>query len=169
MDDVFSSPDVDAISERNAPALTERSLPFKKRARSPTDDADGEPPRQHSRINYPKKRVSVACELCRARKTRCDAKRPSCSFCSQIGVECNYRKTIIPQRYVPELESCHPSEFTAYSDGSQVPHFTMTPLPSEVSRKNIRLISGLSYGCFADSAVPTVPLPLKKRTTPIKM
>lgn len=25
------------------------------------------------KINYPKKRVAVACEICRSRKTRCDA------------------------------------------------------------------------------------------------
>ncbi|KAJ9136627.1 hypothetical protein NKR23_g9723 [Pleurostoma richardsiae] len=44
-------------------------------------------------INYPKKRVSVACEICRTRKTRCDASRPACSFCSQIGANCVYRVT----------------------------------------------------------------------------
>ncbi|CAK7211317.1 hypothetical protein SBRCBS47491_001083 [Sporothrix bragantina] len=44
------------------------------------------------KINYPKKRVSVACDVCRARKTRCDARRPACSFCSQLGIECVYRR-----------------------------------------------------------------------------
>lgn len=41
---------------------------------------------------YPRKRVSVACEICRVRKTRCDAVRPSCSFCSSLNVQCVYRK-----------------------------------------------------------------------------
>ncbi|CAK7222588.1 hypothetical protein SCUCBS95973_004892 [Sporothrix curviconia] len=44
------------------------------------------------KINYPKKRVSVACDVCRARKTRCDARRPACSFCAQLGIDCVYRR-----------------------------------------------------------------------------
>ncbi|CAK7237598.1 hypothetical protein SEUCBS140593_010029 [Sporothrix eucalyptigena] len=45
------------------------------------------------KINYPKKRVSVACDVCRARKTRCDARRPACSFCAQLGIDCVYRRS----------------------------------------------------------------------------
>ncbi|KAF1991777.1 hypothetical protein K402DRAFT_69464 [Aulographum hederae CBS 113979] len=41
--------------------------------------------------NYPRKRVAVACEVCRLRKTRCDAKRP-CGFCTENGIECVYRQ-----------------------------------------------------------------------------
>ncbi|PKS06034.1 hypothetical protein jhhlp_007868 [Lomentospora prolificans] len=44
------------------------------------------------KVSYPKKRVNVACEVCRSRKTRCDALRPSCSFCSDIGAQCVYRR-----------------------------------------------------------------------------
>ncbi|KAL1894847.1 hypothetical protein Sste5346_005534 [Sporothrix stenoceras] len=47
--------------------------------------------------NYPKKRVSVACEVCRTRKTRCDAGRPACSFCAQIGATCLYRTVEPPE------------------------------------------------------------------------
>ncbi|KJR86098.1 uncharacterized protein SPSK_02284 [Sporothrix schenckii 1099-18] len=47
--------------------------------------------------NYPKKRVSVACEVCRTRKTRCDAGRPACSFCAQIGAQCIYRTVEPPE------------------------------------------------------------------------
>ncbi|KAL7946927.1 hypothetical protein V8C42DRAFT_352388 [Trichoderma barbatum] len=43
------------------------------------------------KVNYPKKRVSVACEVCRSRKTRCDAALPACSFCARIGALCRYR------------------------------------------------------------------------------
>ncbi|KIW01031.1 hypothetical protein, variant 2 [Verruconis gallopava] len=42
--------------------------------------------------NYPRKRVAVACEVCRLRKTKCDAKRP-CSFCTEAGIECVYRQS----------------------------------------------------------------------------
>lgn len=44
------------------------------------------------KVSYPKKRVNVACEVCRSRKTRCDAARPSCSFCADIGAQCVYRR-----------------------------------------------------------------------------
>lgn len=37
---------------------------------------------------YPRKRAVTACQVCRARRTRCDQKKPSCSFCARIGAEC---------------------------------------------------------------------------------
>ncbi|KAJ2892232.1 uncharacterized protein MKZ38_010101 [Zalerion maritima] len=37
---------------------------------------------------YPRKRANAACQVCRARKTKCDNKRPSCSFCLDAGVPC---------------------------------------------------------------------------------
>ncbi|CZR65076.1 uncharacterized protein PAC_14976 [Phialocephala subalpina] len=38
---------------------------------------------------YPRKRAVTACQVCRARRTKCDQKKPSCSFCESIGAECN--------------------------------------------------------------------------------
>jgi hypothetical protein len=37
---------------------------------------------------YPRKRAVVACQVCRARRTKCDQKRPVCSFCESVGAEC---------------------------------------------------------------------------------
>ncbi|KAH7143470.1 hypothetical protein EDB81DRAFT_869328 [Dactylonectria macrodidyma] len=37
---------------------------------------------------YTRKRGIKACQVCRARRTKCDQKRPSCSFCVKAGVEC---------------------------------------------------------------------------------
>ncbi|KAL7907447.1 hypothetical protein GGI35DRAFT_456337 [Trichoderma velutinum] len=34
--------------------------------------------------------VSVACEACRKRKTRCSGTRPKCLLCSQKGIDCHY-------------------------------------------------------------------------------
>ncbi|KAB5550008.1 hypothetical protein GE09DRAFT_1128657 [Coniochaeta sp. 2T2.1] len=42
-------------------------------------------------MGYPRRRVAVACEVCRLRRTRCDGAKPSCWFCTDIGVECQYR------------------------------------------------------------------------------
>ncbi|KAL4789155.1 hypothetical protein BDV19DRAFT_395322 [Aspergillus venezuelensis] len=37
---------------------------------------------------YTRKRAVIACQVCRARRTKCDQKKPSCSFCESIGAEC---------------------------------------------------------------------------------
>lgn len=37
---------------------------------------------------YPRKRANKACQVCRARRTKCDNKRPSCTFCEKAGTEC---------------------------------------------------------------------------------
>ncbi|KAJ4265973.1 Zcf27p [Fusarium torreyae] len=41
-----------------------------------------------SSSTYARKRATKACQVCRARRTKCDQKRPSCSFCARAGVEC---------------------------------------------------------------------------------
>lgn len=41
-------------------------------------------------------RVSMACELCRSKKLKCDGGEPSCSRCLHFGVQCNY--TEIPKK-----------------------------------------------------------------------
>ncbi|KAH1594733.1 hypothetical protein KXX34_001853 [Aspergillus fumigatus] len=45
-----------------------------------------------------RKRVSVACRSCRARKSRCNGARP-CSSCEDVGTECQYEQ--LPSRQVP--------------------------------------------------------------------
>ncbi|KAK2929015.1 Zn2-C6 fungal-type DNA-binding domain [Fusarium oxysporum f. sp. vasinfectum] len=37
---------------------------------------------------YVRKRATKACQVCRARRTKCDQQRPACSFCVKAGVEC---------------------------------------------------------------------------------
>lgn len=37
---------------------------------------------------YPRKRAVTACQVCRARRTKCDQKKPRCSFCERTGAEC---------------------------------------------------------------------------------
>lgn len=37
---------------------------------------------------YPRKRANTACQVCRARKTKCDNSRPSCSYCVSVGANC---------------------------------------------------------------------------------
>ncbi|KAF3212246.1 hypothetical protein TWF106_010017 [Orbilia oligospora] len=37
---------------------------------------------------YPRKRAIKACQVCRARRTKCDNLKPSCSFCLKVGAKC---------------------------------------------------------------------------------
>lgn len=37
-----------------------------------------------------RRRAATACQLCRARKTKCDNGRPSCGYCLFQGARCNY-------------------------------------------------------------------------------
>lgn len=37
---------------------------------------------------YPRKRAVTACQICRARRTKCDNAKPACSFCVKVGANC---------------------------------------------------------------------------------
>ncbi|KAF7590231.1 hypothetical protein BBP40_003115 [Aspergillus hancockii] len=55
-------------------------------------------------------RIALACDICRARKSRCDGIRPSCSACSRLGFECGYttpghtQNVIVQKEYFQALE-----------------------------------------------------------------
>ncbi|KAK7216348.1 hypothetical protein V2G26_004351 [Clonostachys chloroleuca] len=56
-----------------------------------TDDIPRIPrkrPAGRGRAFYPRKRAITACQVCRARKTKCDNLKPSCSYCLKAGVTC---------------------------------------------------------------------------------
>ncbi|KAF2457545.1 hypothetical protein BDY21DRAFT_28567 [Lineolata rhizophorae] len=43
-------------------------------------------------IDYPRRRATIACEICRSRKSRCDGSRPKCRLCTELNAECVYRE-----------------------------------------------------------------------------
>ncbi|KAG0650127.1 Echinocandin B biosynthetic cluster transcription factor ecdB [Hyphodiscus hymeniophilus] len=43
-------------------------------------------------IDYPRRRATIACEICRSRKSRCDGIKPKCKLCTELGAECIYRE-----------------------------------------------------------------------------
>ncbi|PON31058.1 hypothetical protein TGAM01_v200478 [Trichoderma gamsii] len=61
---------------------------------SPLDAADlssrrpGKRPAARGTAFYPRKRANTACQVCRARKTKCDNKKPACSYCVSVGATC---------------------------------------------------------------------------------
>lgn len=38
--------------------------------------------------SYTRKRAVTACQVCRSRRTKCDNKKPKCTFCERTGAEC---------------------------------------------------------------------------------
>lgn len=49
----------------------------------------GKRPAARGTAFYPRKRANTACQVCRARKTKCDNRKPSCSYCLSVGAACN--------------------------------------------------------------------------------
>jgi Fungal Zn(2)-Cys(6) binuclear cluster domain len=50
--------------------------------------ASGRRPAPRGTAAYPRKRANTACQVCRARRTKCDNKKPACSFCERVGAKC---------------------------------------------------------------------------------
>jgi hypothetical protein len=60
-----------------------------KRKSAEGDDQDvSTQAKGNSASSYPRERVSIACEVCRLRKSRCDARKPARSLCADLGIEC---------------------------------------------------------------------------------
>ncbi|KAK7544553.1 C6 transcription factor [Phyllosticta citribraziliensis] len=90
--------------------------------------------RKTPRVNDPYRRTSLACEVCRKRKTKCTGELPCCRYCKLHNLEakCHYleqeQKVAVPKSYLLELKA----RLKAYESGA-VP--TNTPLaePSPTS------------------------------------
>ncbi|KAL7269437.1 hypothetical protein RUND412_007901 [Rhizina undulata] len=58
-----------------------------------------------------RKRVSLACNACRTRKSKCDGVRPKCSMCRDLDFDCVYQQsasssnTIVGKDYIGRLET----------------------------------------------------------------
>ncbi|KAB8256860.1 fungal-specific transcription factor domain-containing protein, partial [Aspergillus pseudonomiae] len=58
-----------------------------------------------------RRRVALACDPCRIRKSRCDSSRPKCSSCSHLGFDCVYTtpasasNIIVQKDYLHAIES----------------------------------------------------------------
>ncbi|KKA29633.1 hypothetical protein TD95_000670 [Thielaviopsis punctulata] len=58
------------------------------------DGAEENPLKRRSTeaVDYPRRRATIACEICRSRKSRCDGAKPKCKLCSDLGADCIYRE-----------------------------------------------------------------------------
>lgn len=53
-----------------------------------TDQPSKKRPAPRGTASYPRKRAVTACQVCRARRTKCDNLKPTCSFCLKVGATC---------------------------------------------------------------------------------
>lgn len=54
----------------------------------PNTNAGQKRPASRGSASYPRKRAVTACQVCRARRTKCDNAKPACSFCVKVGARC---------------------------------------------------------------------------------
>ncbi|QGI78650.1 unnamed protein product [Fusarium fujikuroi] len=78
--------------------------PSRKPSEQEQDQSETGPPTNKRR------RIGLACNACRSRKSRCDGQRPSCSSCLSLGFDCLYEpgdsatNVIVRKDYVSDLE-----------------------------------------------------------------
>ncbi|KAH7399180.1 C6 transcription factor [Phaeosphaeria sp. MPI-PUGE-AT-0046c] len=57
-----------------------------------------------------RRRIALACNACRVRKSKCDGQRPSCSSCVGLGIVCQFEPTeaaanvLVRKEYISDLE-----------------------------------------------------------------
>ena len=75
---------------------------------------NGHAPGAPSREDGPpskRRRVALACNACRTRKSRCNGERPKCSLCQNLGFDCQYEpaesstNVIVRKEYVSDFET----------------------------------------------------------------
>lgn len=54
-----------------------------------------------------RRRVAVACDACRTRKSRCDGTRPQCSLCRDLGFECIYTPPTTAANVIVQKDYLH--------------------------------------------------------------
>ncbi|KAJ1334956.1 transcriptional regulatory protein GAL4 [Microdochium nivale] len=79
------------------------------RSHPPSDSGPG-PDLDTGPITNKRRRISLACNSCRVRKSRCDGRRPSCSSCISLGFDCVYEpgesaaNVVVRKDYVSDVE-----------------------------------------------------------------
>ncbi|OBT38562.1 hypothetical protein VE00_11138 [Pseudogymnoascus sp. WSF 3629] len=58
----------------------------------------------NTNVGNARQRSTLACDMCRSRRTKCDMRKPTCSFCDEHGIVCNYRVPAAPGPSKNDLE-----------------------------------------------------------------
>ncbi|KAH5520694.1 hypothetical protein HBI37_172020 [Parastagonospora nodorum] len=81
-----------------------------------------------------RRKVALACNSCRVKKSRCDGLRPACSGCLELRIYCDYERTPLPQHKKPTYAQLleRVKELEAELASSTAPVTEPTPLPHDV-------------------------------------
>ena len=117
-----------------------------------------------------RRRVALACNACRTRKSRCNGERPKCSLCKNLGFDCQYEpaesstNVIVRKEYVSDFETRlkgvedmlkrHDDLLTGHLAACSAPQ----PQPEQQQRKPSRRKASAPVAVESDIKAP----PLKK-------
>ncbi|KAK1477648.1 C6 zinc finger domain-containing protein [Colletotrichum cuscutae] len=73
--------------DSHVPSVTDASDLDRSRPEQSTSKTNTRPAARGTAF-YQRKRAVRACQVCRARRTKCDNLKPSCSFCLKVGATC---------------------------------------------------------------------------------
>ncbi|OAA68869.1 Zn(2)-C6 fungal-type DNA-binding domain protein [Cordyceps fumosorosea ARSEF 2679] len=85
------------VTQSSPPATASRSL-LRDEDDYPDEASSSNPlkrPFDDGVVDYPRRRATIACEVCRSRKSRCDGTRPKCKLCTELGANCVYREPVV--------------------------------------------------------------------------
>lgn len=113
-------------------------------------------------LDYPRRRATIACEVCRSRKSRCDGTRPKCKLCTELGAACIYRepgikldagdKLILEQ--LARIEGLlHTSIASPTSAGASLPQ-PISPATSNTASDDIHSKRFSSHGAVGVGVLP---------------
>ncbi|KAK4548872.1 hypothetical protein LTR36_008645 [Oleoguttula mirabilis] len=114
-------------------------------------------------LDYPRRRATIACEICRSRKSRCDGARPRCKLCSELGAACVYRepgikldagdKLILEQ--LARIEGLLHSSLASPALAGGAPHLgPISPATSNTASEDYQAKRLSSTSAIAPSALP---------------
>ncbi|KAK9320198.1 hypothetical protein V1517DRAFT_10058 [Lipomyces orientalis] len=91
-----------------------------------------------------KRRVQLACQNCRQRKSRCDGVKPSCRHCIRQGWECEYRELNLPRAdestlfILDRMESLEDQIVSAIARREKEPNLRLQDAPYRISQTGVR-------------------------------
>jgi hypothetical protein len=138
---------------------------------APTGGGPSSPPSEGAAQRRERSAIAAqACETCRSRKSRCDEKRPRCSLCTRLGVECRYREPM-PTKYV--RLSCGAWKPSKAKSKAYRKDRSITFMMQQLNRIDLKINAiGLQITpnneMFADNGTPTTtpPRPTRETSTP---
>ncbi|KAF3105569.1 hypothetical protein TWF569_010072 [Orbilia oligospora] len=133
-------------------------------------------------VEYPRRRATIACEVCRSRKSRCDGSRPKCRLCIELNAECIYREPGIKldagDKLILEhlnrienllqnaLPSTPPGSGMAMSASPAISHSTNLSGDGRMAQLNIGMSNNLTSGMGAWSNIHNISSMPKNHSTP---